>query len=418
MMKSIQFHIVFFAVLAAVVVASGAEASSRSTGMGGARIAVPDPALLGRDNPAVLGVMAPRGFRLNVFDISATGGNSAFGVQDYVRYNGAVLTEADEDEILSRLGDGGLEISGGARGYGPGFGFGPFAFSARAIGAAGGRVPKSVLELVFDGNSLDEPADFSAAAGGGWAAIEGALAYGHPLDDLITGGETTAGLRARYLYGLYVAQVTHASGRVVTTIDTLYGTGRLDLRTATGGTGYALDAGLLHRRGDLNLGFRLVGLWSKMTWDSETEITTFTVDAGVGDIFDDDSEMPEPETTEETVATTAFSSRLPLRIGLGAGYPVGPAIVAADIEHTPLGLAVGEDPWRVSSGAEFLLLGGHIRPRVGAMIGSTAGKSLTGGLSFLLGPFRLDLDAGTSGSFNPFSPRGLQVAAGSSLVLG
>ncbi len=416
-MRTSDVRMIIFIVTGCAACAPPALASGRATGMGGACVAVPDPALLGRDNPATLGIADNRGFRLNLFGAAVELGNSAYGIADYNRYNGATWSEADKAEILARLGDDGLELSGLGRGFGPGLGVGPVAVSMGAVGMAGGRIPAGVLELLLEGNPVDEAVLFDGAAGGGWAAIEGAVACGLSIGERVAGGETTVGLRARYLHGLYAAGVTHASGRVVTTTDTLYGHGRLEVRTARGGSGYALDLGVLHHTGDLNIGFRWIGALASMSWRKDPELRTYTVEAGLGDIFDE-GDVPEPETTETTEAIGAFRSRPPMRLGVGAALQRGRWVMAGDLEHTPLGLVVGEDPWRLSCGVERALLGGHVRPRAGARMGDASRRAVTGGISFTLGPWRLDLDAGTTGTFNPFSPRGCQVAMGSALIFG
>jgi hypothetical protein len=52
------------------------------------------------------------------------------------------------------------------------------------------------------------------------------------------------------------------------------------------------------------------------------------------------------------------------------------------------------------------------------MFGGTAGPSLTGGLSLLFGSWRLDLDAATFRTLDPFDPKGGRFAIGTGFVLG
>jgi hypothetical protein len=395
-----------------------AAGSARSLGMGESSIAIPDPMLLGRDNPAFLGVASHRGLRLSLFDVGAELGNNAFSVGDYTRWNGATLTEADEDEILSRV-DGEWSVAGRAIGYGPAFAYGPVAITMRGVGRGGGRIPESVLEVVFDGNTIEEVTDFSAAGGGGWAAAEIGAAYGHSLGGVLAGGETSIGIRASYLYGLYYAGVIHAEGQLVTLPDTLYGSARMDLRTAEGGSGYRVDVGAVHNRGNLNVAGRIEGLLGSMRWTRNVEILRYRAEGANPDLLEDGSSVDDAvATSDTTLAGGAFAIAQPMRVGAGAAYQMGPWLFAGDLEHTARGLYAREDPWRSSVGVERRLLDGHLRPRAGMMLGGTAGPSVTLGMSLLLGPWRLDLDAATFRTLDPLDPKGGRVAMGMGLVLG
>ena len=204
-------------------VAGTAGAQSTGTiGMGGAGIAMPDPLLTGRENPAFLGVVSGRGFRMHLIDFGLEVGNSSFSLADYTEYNGKALTEQDEDDILAKMGDEGLQLAAAAE-AGPTFAMGPVAVGARGVGYGGGSIPREVLELVFDGNTVGETVDFTNASGGGWAAAEFHAAYGRAIPVDAIGGETTVGVRGRYLQGLAYASVIEASGQIVTEIDSLYG---------------------------------------------------------------------------------------------------------------------------------------------------------------------------------------------------
>lgn len=395
-----------------------AAGGARALGLGEAVIAVPDPMLLGRDNPAFLGVASQRGFRFSLFDIGAEAGNNSFSFGDYTRWNGAALTEADEDEILSRV-NGELSASGRGIGYGPAFAYGPVAITARGVGRGGGRIPEAVLEVVFDGNTTEPVTDFSSAGGGGWAAAEVGAAYGHSLGDVIAGGETMVGLRASYLRGIAYAGVTHAEGQLVTLPDTLYGNAAMDLRTARGGSGYRIDIGAAHNRGRLNVGFRIEGLLGSMRWTTRPELLLFRAEATTPDLDGGSADAGDAvATTDTTLATDAFSIALPLRIGAGAAYVHGPWLFASDLEHTARGLYAREDPWRLSAGVERRLFGNHLRPRAGVVFGGTAGPSVTGGMSVIFGPWHLDLDVGSFRTMNPFDPKGARVGIGTGFVLG
>lgn len=412
--------------LAAVGGAPAMADGTHSLGMGEASIAVPDPSLLGRDNPAFLGVVRDRGFRMGLVDLGVQTGNTAFGLSDYNKYNGATLTEDDEDAILELIGEDGWYVSGRAVGGGPSFGYGPVSVSFRGVGAGGGRIPREVLEIIFDGNQVNQTVDFSSAGGEGWAAAEGAVAFGYGLDDRIPGGETAVGGKLRILRGLAFAGILHSSGQLVTSPDTLYGEADIKLRTATGGMGYALDLGAVHNRERWNVGVRMVGVVGSMTWDGNPELTHYTafadadalIDVDGGDDDADDDEEDGFVDSDSTYATSAFSTRLPLRLGVGGAYQLGGWVFAGDLEHTLKGLVHGEDPWRMSLGVERFLLGKHLGLRAGTMIGGTAGPALTGGMSVLAGPWRLDLDAGTYATLSPTAGKGIRFAFGTGFVFG
>lgn len=398
---------------------SPALAGSRNLGLGGTVIAVPDPSLVGRDNPAVLGIVWARGVRLSLFDADVALGNGSFSLSDYQTYNGAVLTEEDEQEILSKVGPGGLEFGGAVSGHGPTLAVSGFALGARGVGSGGGAIPRDVLELIFNGNAIGETVDLNQTNGGGWAGVEVSGSTGFSLGDRFLTGETTVGIKARYIKGLYHAGVRNAQGAIVTQADSLFGGGTVELVTSTGGTGYALDLGALHHRDSWNLGVRLEGLLSSMTWTEETEVRRYEATAGIGDPFASGTTTDDlVSTSDSTYVVDEYGMRLPLRLGAGVSHERGEWLFAGDVEHTPLGLTAGEDPWRISVGTERMWFGRVLRTRAGAMLGGVGQRALTGGLSVVTGPWRLDLDAGTFGTMNPFSPKGARFALGTAFVIG
>jgi hypothetical protein len=392
-------------------------------GLGECAIAMPDPALVGRDNPAFLGVARERGLRVSLFDVALAAGNDAFSLTDYSTYNGATLSEDDEDDLMAKLGDDGLVVGGAGVGYGPSFAWRALAITTRASGGGGGRIPRAVFDLVLDGNTVDETVDFSEATGEAWAAAEVGFAMGMAIGG-IAGGESSIGARTRAVRGFYYAGVRSAEGRLVTLPDTLIGSARMDLLTARGGSGYALDIGALHNRGSVSVGLRVLGLLSHLKWDVDPEIRRYTASAD-GDALlefgDEDSTSTESEfvtETDSTFAAPAFTTKMPLRIGVGVAHQRGSWLFAGDLEHTSRGRAIGERPLRLSIGVERLLIGRTLRVRAGALVGGIAGPAAMGGLTFMAGPWRLDLDAGTYATWSPASPKGARLALGTAFIFG
>jgi hypothetical protein len=410
-------HMCVPALLAVMVVVPVAHAGPgvRTLGMGEAAIANTDPGDFGRDNPAALGLAADRGFRMNLFDVGFAFGNSAFSLDEYNTYNGATLTEQDKSDILAKFEDGWV-FRGEASGYGPVFAFGSGAVSVRGVGAGGGEIPDDVLHLLLEGNAIDEDIDFASAAGGGYAAVDAAFSFGRELNNLVPlPGKTSVGAKVHYLRGVHAADIIRSEGGIVTTPDSLYGSGELDVLTATGGTGYALDLGALHEMGPWTFGARVNGLVGTMTWTEGTELSRFRADARTPDFFDSDDDTELFATSDTTLAADSFTTRLPMRVGAGAVWRVAGFTLAGDLESTVAGRQVGESPMRLSVGAER-----YVAPvlglRAGGMLGGLSGPSLTGGMSLKLAWWRLDLDAGTFGTLDPTSPKGLRFAIGSSIA--
>ena len=402
------------ALLAAATATADAGPGGRTLGMGEAAIANTDPGDFGRDNPAALGFASDRGFRMNLFDVGLAVGNSALSLDDYNRYNGATLTEQDKSDILSKF-EGGWVFRGEASGYGPIFAFGPAAVSVRGVGLGAGEIPDDVLHLLLEGNAVDEDIDFSSAEGSGFAAVDASLAFGRRLDGMVPlPGTTSVGAKVHVLRGVFAAEILRSEGGLVTTPDSLYGGGELDLITATGGTGYALDVGAMHEMGPWTLGLRINGLVGSMTWNEGTELNRFTAEARTPDFLDSDDDTELFATSDTTVAASSFTTRLPMRIGAGAAWRIAGFTLAGDLESTVAGRQVGEAPVRLSMGAERYVASA-LGLRAGGMLGGLSGPSLTAGMSLKLGWWHLDLDAGTYGTLNPASPKGLRFAIGSSI---
>ena len=161
-----------------------------------------------------------------------------------------------------------------------------------------------------------------------------------------------------------------------------------------------------------------------MNWTSGTELTRYDVVADASDLIDldDDEDTSGTEEEDDVVTTTdttevidSFTSRPPLRIGVGAAHQLGGWRFApmSSIRHSAC-------PWR---GPVAGIAGrGPAARRARAARGDDGrrirGAGVTGGMSLGLGPWHLDLDAGSYSTFSPTAPKGMRFAFGTGFIFG
>jgi hypothetical protein len=226
-------------------------------------------------NPAQLAYPERPGFACRILGLDAEAGNNSFSIAQYNRYTGAFLGDAAKADILGSIPKSGLLLAGRAQAAGAEFGYGNFAASVRTTGSAEATLPRDAFDLVLQGNELGRT--YSAAgtaaraqvlwrAGVGWATA--------------IGRNFTVGLGAHRLQGLFYADLTEASASFLTTEQAFASSGRVAYRTASGGSGWAFDAGLayVHDQWRFSLGCLDVGTGILWTEGVKQGVYTFALD--------------------------------------------------------------------------------------------------------------------------------------------
>ena len=226
-------------------------------------------------NPAQLAYPERPGFACRILGLDAGFGNNSFSIAQYNRYTGAFLGDAAKADILGSIPTSGLLLAGRAQAAGAEFGYGNFAASVRTTGSAEATLPRDAFDLALQGNELGRT--YSAAgtaaraqvlwrAGVGWATA--------------IGRNFTVGLGAHRLQGLFYADLTDASASFLTTEQAFASSGRVAYRMASGGSGWAFDAGLayVHDQWRFSLGCLDLGTGVHWTEGVKRGVYTFALD--------------------------------------------------------------------------------------------------------------------------------------------
>jgi hypothetical protein len=361
-------------------------------------------------NPANLALRRDRGLAIGLASVAVDLNNNSFSLNRYNEISGAVLTEADKLELLSDIPEGGLDLNVDVQASALGFCAGPFALSVQGIAGGSGTLDKDFFDLILMGNAIGQSFEFESTDGEAFAVGAVTLTYARPL---LTSRAVrlSAGVNARYLHGIYDVNVEEATGGITAAFDKVYGAANASYVTSTGGTGYAVDAGLMLQapRGWV-LGLAVSNVASRLTWDRGVERTEWSATAdSLTALMDGDLEDLVAQ-SDTTYAAAAYDRSLPGVVRLGASNVWGPFQFGVDlakgIEERP-GVS---DQLEINVGVEWRLFS-WFRPRFGAGFGGEVDRSAAG-LGLHLGPLRWDVAVANRGKIIPDDTKGLAVATG------
>lgn len=356
---------------------------------------------------------------LRIASAGAGAHNNAFSLDDYDRWNGAVLDEQDKEAILARIPGrflrGGFEASS----EGPGAAWRGWALTTAGCAAGAAAVPKEYGRLVFYGNDPQQTYDLAGTSGEATAWSELRLSHGRALGAVEVGSRPVAmvgGLTLKWLRGWAHGQVTRSTGSLVTSADGLTGAEELTGRSASGGNGYACDLGVAARTGNWSFGLTLTNALSRLSWTRRPEehIQRAWADSLTLDSFEEDQDTDLVSTADTTRSIASYSRAVPAELALAAARRWRGFDWEADLRQgfsrrpgtstTPrLALGVSRRPWRFLEG------------RAGVALGGFDGPVLAAGVGFAWWKLRCDLGIASTHGINFLSPHG--VAAEASLGL-
>lgn len=382
--------------------------NARATAMAGAYTSLAKGYYCPSFNPANLGLAANRMNGLQVLGFGLAVRNNSLSLKDYNNYTGAYLSEADKQELLSKIPAEGLQVSGDGEVNFLGFCRGSMVVSVSAMGAGEFNMPREVMELLLNGNSFAEAIDLSGMYGEGYWLGAMNLSYGRRLYE--SGDrQLSAGATFRYLKGLGYEEIIEADGRVVTLSSGLDGDGTMVSRTASGGNGYALDLGAaLQINEDYTVGATLFNFLSGINWTKETEehLYTFSFDTVTLVNMDEDSMYTSDDTT---YAIGSFATHLPSIIKVGLAKTSGKLLWAVDWEQGFKKAAGSSASPRFSAGGEYHLLN-YLPVRAGLGIGGRQGTTVAGGFGLDFSLFHIDLAAANYSAVIGSSGKGINFA--------
>ena len=350
---------------------------------------------------------------VELFSATAQLNNNSFSLSDYNKYNGAHLSQADKDDILSKVPEAGLRGNAESGASALTVSTGSFAFGVTAVGDGRISLDKQVLELMLNGNVPGQTIDVTDAFGDGVAYADFNLSYGAKLTSA-SWGDINWGANVKYIYGIAYANVEDASASAVTETYGFSAEGAVELKTSQGGSGFGLDLGLATVYDDRwNISLAVTNLVSSIKWTKENKLNTyvFTVDNLTLETSEDDSTVTSDEYETEI---DDFSSTLAPQLAIGASSQFKSLLVSFDFKQgfKDQGMVSTTPEFSVGCEAGFL---SALPLRAGIAVGGTDGSRSAVGFGLNLSPFTLDFAYVSTGSLIPIGGKGMGLAVSSGL---
>ncbi len=387
-----------------LVPAAAAHGQVRSAGMAGAGSAILEGVDAQAVNPARLAAVG--GSELRLVEGHAAASNNSYSLSDYRKFNGANLTEEDEDRILSKVGGRTIEADGSMWMQGLAYRRDRWVLGVRARAMAHGAFPKELLELVLDGNSPGRPFTLDDASGSGLAVGEIGLSHARTLE-VPRIGIWHVGATLKYIRGLVYGRVEEAVGNIRTETGGVSGDGWVRMRTATGGTGYGLDLGAWSPIDSLwSVSVSVADLLGRLHWtrDPEETIARVTViKSNLHDLEDGDSLATS---TDETRKIGSFRSTLPAVLTVGVARAWDRWKLVADWTQGFRESAGATRRPRVAVGGEARITT-WLSGRAGISVGGLDRRSMALGMSLRPWILRVDLALSAREGFVPLAGRGI-----------
>ena len=359
-----------------------------------------------------------RSFCLSPLSLGGMISNNAFSINMYNEYNGAELSDKDQQEILDAVPEDGLDLDAGVEARAFGFSYGSFAFRGAALASGRTVLPKTPIEILLFGNEFGRSYPLGDLDGEAWTVLSLSLSGAHPIHieslkdyfDVLAIGGTLKVLRG-FVYG----DVVSSSGTIYTGQDRIDGNGEIVYRWAEGGTGFALDLGAAGTiRGGWTVGLAVIHAFGGVSWNTDTEEqrNSFAISSlnakEISEAEDVENELVETEEVSRNPGT--FSSDLPAVLRVGAAREWPKLLCAIDYEQ---GLATGPGVStvpRFSTGVEYRALN-WLKLRGGLSLGGQS-PGINTAFGFGLGgrAFMFDLAIVNRGGILPGGSRGIGFA--------
>jgi hypothetical protein len=398
--------------LAASAVAGGLS-SARAVAMGDAQMGLAKGVYAPLFNPANIALSGYGQAGVEIAGVGAEIFNNSFSLSDYNGYTGAVLSNADKSAILGKIPIEGLELSARVQASAMTISLGSFVISTNGVAASEINLSKDIIELLLNGNQLNDTLSLDEMYSEAIAYATVGLTAGKTLYKSGT-RQLTIGATYKYIRGLAYEDIVRINGEASTTMSGFGGSGMVVARTATGGTGYAIDFGAALKLSDNHTaGISFSNLFNGITWNKQTEehYYSFRLDTLTIDNMDNDSVFVSDDYSQEI---GDFKSNIPTVMRIGLADISGKFLWAADWEQGfKLGAGVSSKP-RLSFGGEYRLIG-FLPFRAGYSLGGGKGSTVSFGTGLDLSLYYLDVAATNHGSIASGSSKGIHLALSTGL---
>ncbi|MBN1893661.1 conjugal transfer protein TraF [bacterium] len=394
-------------ILVLVYADSFGQITPRALGMGGAYSALSRGVHAVSWNPANLGLPDNPKFTFTLVSIAAAAGNNSFSMNTLNDYEGRYWDEADKQDILDMIPDRGFAVHSQVSVRALSFSADRFALTLGAAADVGGRIDKTVFELLLNGNEIGKKYDFSDMNMRGMGIGSVGFSYAHPV---------AAGFADHFSLGgtfhFYYGGANLRIDRLVSTVNLeAYG---FDLdteyegRAATGGMGWGMDFGASAQWGEKWTGGAVLrNLAGSIPWNKEIRKFTGYFKGEAISIEDmankDDDEAFQDSSWEEDAGS--FTQGLPVVLDIGACFREGKYLICGDyIQGFTNGFFSSTVP-QISMGTEWQGIR-WLPLRMGILFGGEIGYATSFGFGLHLGRLALDFGWMNRGFFLPGSSKG------------
>lgn len=387
---------------------AASQSSARSVAMGGAFTSLAAGVEAHRYNPANLGFDGNQKRSLEIIGLGADLSNNSFSLDDYNNFTGAFLTQEDKDYLMDQIPDEGLAISADIEASALSVSFGSFAFSLSGVGQADISLGKDIVDLMLNGNTFGDTIDLAGTHSDAVGYVSAGVSYGLPIYTLGT-RQLTVGATAKYIRGLGMEEVVEIEGLVATYETGFAGEGHVVARSATGGSGYALDLGAALQLSDSYLvGVRMKNILSSISWNSGTEEHGYMFSFDTMTIDNSDGAHVLSEDYSQDIAS--FSTGLPTVMNLGVANTSGQLVWAIDWEQGFRRAAGASRKPRLAGGLEYTGLLRWLPLRTGFATGGNKTTAFSMGFGLVLKGVYIDAAAVTGKSLSPSSNNGINMS--------
>lgn len=412
-MKSKLLVLLIITGLLAASASAGGLSSARAVGMGDAQIGLAKGVYAPLYNPANIALSGYGQPGVELIGVGAEIFNNSFSLSDYNNYSGAILNDNDKSAFLGKIPSGGLRLSVRAQASALNISLGSFVISVNGVAASEINLSKDVIELLINGNQLNDTISLNEMYSEAIAYATVGLSTAKTLYKSGT-RQLTVGATYKYIKGLAYEDIVSIEGEASTTMSGFSGNGAVVARTATGGTGYAIDIGAaLKLSDDHTIGISFSNFLNSITWDNKTEehYYSFQIDTVTIDNMDNDSIVVSDDYSQ---SIGSFKSRIPTTMRIGIANISGKFLWAIDWEQGfKLGAGVSSKP-RLSFGGQYKLIG-FLPLRAGFSMGGGRGSTMSFGSGLDLSLFYLDVAVTNHGSISSASSKGLHMAVSTGL---
>jgi|GEM_PF-2439973 len=273
-------------------------------------------------NPANLGLPANQFFSLDIVDVNGVGANNSFNIAQYNRYNGKFIDETGKEILLNSIPRSGLVMDTKVQAAILRFNYGNLAFAVRTEGAGDLVVPKSLVDLLLNGNELDRTYSSNGAQFELVTLARSKIGLGKQWGNFVVGASLN------YIRGLFYAQMLNYEARILTTRRGFSGEGCVGYLKAQGGNGWTVDVGAAYCQNRFYLGVAMFDLGPGIVWREGVEERYWTFRVDSANLYELLTESGKVYYREVRGAGNEVVSYLPVKFNVGIGYQINEVINA------------------------------------------------------------------------------------------